>query len=234
MKHAHLGRLRSYLRALRHRNALLRAGNLTTLAGWTEQVVDHGTAVANARNGYFERVSDMVKSCLAQLLPEIAVDCSIHQGWPGADLAEALAQQHMRDVKSGTTNSGPHRADMVLQVGGDEAAAVLSRGQGKALASALRLGQAELLLADGTPSLFLIDDVGAELDSAHSERFYARLDGMDCQVVAASAQAEVAEMLTAKGRGLMFHVKQGRIAAMEQVRRSSRRTREGNVHGSTS
>ena len=233
MKHTHLGRLRSYLRALRHRNALLRTRDLTTLAGWTEQVVDHGTAVATARNGYFERVSGMVESCLAQLLPEVAINCSIHQGWPGADFAEALAQQHTRDVRSGTTNSGPHRADVVLQVDGDEAAAVLSRGQGKALASALRLGQAERLLADSASSLFLIDDVGAELDSVHSERFYARLDGMNCQIVAASAQAEVAEVLTAKRRGMMFHVKQGRIVATEQVRRSSPRTREGNVHGST-
>ena len=230
VKPTHLARLRSYLSALRHRNALLRSGELSTLDGWTEQLVDHGAAVAAARCGYFERALGAVRGCLARLLPEVAVECSLNPGWPGEDLAEALAQQRRRDVKSGTTNSGPHRADVVLQVAGDAAAAVLSRGQGKALASALRLGQAELLLADGKPSLFLIDDVGAELDSAHSERFYAHLDGMGCQIVAASAQSEVAEILTAKRRGLLFHVKQGRIDATEPLH--ARRERERNVHRS--
>lgn len=213
VKHRHAGDLREYNRALRHRNALLRTGDLRTLAGWTAQVAEWGGAIATARADYFASVRTDVESCLAQICPDIELRFVYHSGWKGENLAETLADQHERDVRSGTTNSGPHRADVVLEVDGALAATVLSRGQGKALASALRLGQTANLLKDGKRSLFLIDDVGAELDRVHSERFYAALDKMDCQIVATSAQEEASEVLMAARRGRMFHVKQGRVAS---------------------
>ena len=211
VKQDHAANLRDYTRALRSRNALLRMGEIDTLAGWTAQVANLGEAIGAARRDYFQQVVPSVKACLAALSPDLAVEFSCYRGWQGQGLAETLADQHLRDVKSGTTNSGPHRADVVLRAEGEPAAAVLSRGQGKALASALRLGQAQGLLKDGRPSLFLIDDMGAELDRVHGERFYALLDGMGCQIVATSAQEEVGEMLMAKRKGRMFHVKQGRL-----------------------
>ena len=211
VKHDHAANLRAYTRALRNRNALLRMGQTQTLAGWTAQMADLGEAIEAARREYFVQVVPSVKACLAALSPDLTVEFSCYRGWQDHSLAETLADQSVRDVKSGTTNSGPHRADVVLRVAGESAAAVLSRGQGKALASALRLGQASGLLKDDKPSLFLIDDMGAELDRVHSERFYALLDGMNCQIVATSAQEEVGEMLMATRRGRMFHVKQGRL-----------------------
>ena len=212
VKHDHARNLRDYLRVLRHRNVLLRSGDLRGLDGWTAQVAELGEGIAAARQDYFVAVRGEVESCSAELCPEVPLDLAYARGWSERNLAETLADQHESDVKSGTTSSGPHRADIRLVVQGHLAAAVLSRGQGKAVASALRLGQAaSLMKEDGKRSLFLIDDVGAELDRVHSERFYALLDAMGCQVVATSAHEEAAETLTKARRGRMFHVKQGRL-----------------------
>ena len=203
--------LGGYLRALRHRNALLRGRDLQTLPVWTAQVAELGEAVADARRSYFERVQGDVERCLAALNPELGVELTYFPGWKANNLAETLGQQHARDVKLGATQAGPHRADVHINCGSEDAAQVLSRGQGKAVASALRLGQAKDLADAGTSSLFLIDDLGAELDERHNERYYGLLDDMDCQIVATSTQGAIGEMLMKSRRGCTFHVEQGRF-----------------------
>lgn len=217
VKHDHAANQRKYLRALRHRNVLLRTGDLRTLDEWTAELADLGEAIAVARAGYFADVVPEVRACARVLTPTLDVDLTYYPGWSESNLTEALAQQRDRDVKSGATSSGPHRADVAIAVGGVLAAGVLSRGQGKAVASALRLGQAQRLRKDGARSLFLIDDVGAELDQAHGERFYGILDKMECQIAATSAHAAAGELLTATRRGRMFHMKHGRTTQTNAI-----------------
>ena len=213
VKHDHAAWLREYLRALRHRNALLRADDLQTLSVWSDRVAELGEVVAESRREYFEIVAPEIEWCLGVLKAEMAVTIEYSPGWRGGALIEALGEQQDRDVKSGVTSAGPHRADIGIKCEQGHASQVLSRGQGKVVASALRLGQARHLATSGKRSLFLIDDVGAELDRTHSERVATALDDMACQIVATSAHPETAEMLAGSRGGRLFHVKQGRLAA---------------------
>ena len=77
------------------------------------------------------------------------------------------------------------------------------------MASALRMGQAKDLAIAGRRSLFLIDDLGAELDEAHNERYFRQLEDMDCQIIATSTEGAIGEILMGSRGGRMFHVKQG-------------------------
>ena len=211
VKHGYAETLGAYLRALRHRNAVLRTGELDTLSAWTVQLAEFGEAVTEARQSYFDRVAPHLSAALTALNPGLLVECTHFSGWRGDSLLETLGQHHDRDVKSGATQTGPHRADVRITCGTENAAQVLSRGQGKAVASALRLGQARDLAEAGKASLFLIDDLGAELDEQHNERYYALLEDTDCQIVATSTQGAIGEMLMRSRRGRTFHVKQGRF-----------------------
>ena len=218
VKHDHAARLREYLRALRHRNALLRSGELETLPSWTDQVVELGDAVAEARSGYFERLMPAIEASLNALSPDCSVSLRYFPGWAEGCLAETLRDEWEQDVRTGMTRSGPHRADVVLQCGPEPAATTLSRGQGKMVASALRLAQAQDLMTEGKRSLFLIDDIGAELDSDHGQRFYGLLEKMNCQIVATSAHAAVHEMLPFDSAGRQtFHVKHGVFEVADSV-----------------
>ena len=217
VKPGYAASLRSYQRALRHRNALLRSGDTGTLPVWTARVAEFGEAVASARQEYFERVEPEVRACLEVLDPSLPVGFDYYPGWTGweeKNLEQTLGQQVGRDVKSGATHSGPHRADIGIRCDALAAASVLSRGQGKAVASALRLGQARDLMRSGRRSLFLIDDAGAELDRVHNERLYALLDDMACQIVATSARADMARTMLGARPGRAFHVKQGSFEAV--------------------
>ena len=209
VKHDHAGTLRRYARALRHRNALLKARDHRTLPSWTAQLVELGAQLADVRGSYFDGVRGEVQASLAALDDDLAVDFSYSRGWRGGALADAVQDDFDWDCRTGTTHSGPHRADVEMTCRGEAASSTLSRGQGKALASALVLGQAQQLDGLGRPSLFLIDDVGAELDDDHSQRFYGRLGAMGSQVIATSANPAASAMLRADAGGRVFHVKHG-------------------------
>ena len=213
VKHDHAATLRDYLRVLRQRNALLRMDDRQTLHVWTEQVAELGELVAKNRRDYFELLKPEIELSLAALHAEVAMTVDYWPGWRGERLAETLGEQHDRDVKSGLTNAGPHRADIGIRCEQGDASQVLSRGQGKVVASALRLAQARHLATAGRRSLFLIDDVGAELDEAHNERLATVLDDMDCQIVATSANPGAGDVLRGTRGGRLFHVEQGRLTA---------------------
>ena len=214
VKHDYAEVLGDYLRALRHRNALLREATDETLPAWTAQVAELGEAVAAARRGYFEQVEAEVLASLAALDPDLAIEFAYFPGWSADSLAEMLGQHLDRDVKLGATQAGPHRADLRITCASESAAEVLSRGQGKTVASALRLGQAKDLAKSGKPSLFLIDDLGAELDETHNQRYYRLLEEMDCQIVATATHGAVADVLMRSRGGRTFHVKRGRFEQM--------------------
>ena len=201
--------LRGYLRSLRSRNSVLRGGDLRTLDAWTTQVAELGESVAAARREYFDGVQEHIHRCLTALSPGLDVELGYFEGWRGGNLAESLGQNVDRDVKLGATQAGPHRADVAIRCGEETASAVLSRGQGKTVATAMRIGQARDLARGGGRSLFLIDDLGAELDEGHSERLYALLEDMPCQIVATTTHGEAGEGLMQPGPGATFHVKQG-------------------------
>lgn len=213
VKQDHAATLREYLRALRHRNALLRTDDRQTLFVWTEKVAELGERVAANRRRYLDEIKPEIEWCLGALHAGLTTTVDYQPGWRGEGLMETLGEQVDRDVKSGLTNAGPHRADVDIKCAGGDAADVLSRGQGKVVASALRLGQARHLAAHGRQSLFLIDDVGAELDAAHNERLATVLDDMECQIVATSAHPDAGEVLRGSRGGRLFHVKQGRLSA---------------------
>jgi DNA replication and repair protein RecF len=222
----YLDQLRDYQRALHQRNALLRylkgqqsESTERELDVWTERLISLATEVDRARQLYLARLCPIVLTKLAALAPEVEIAMSYRPGWrEGGTLEDCLRESVARDVKFGLTHFGPHRGDLRLSVGTGAAAATLSRGQAKIVASALRLAQAELTNElGGRQSLFLIDDVGAELDAAHNERFFRALEATGSQVFATATSA------TALGSAFIgcrqvFHVEQGSCHPIDTTR----------------
>ena len=213
VKHDYIDALRRYMRALRQRNALLRSGDAQTLDTWTDRMIEAGEVVIQARSDYVQAVREALLSCVEALAPGLDIGIRHYPGFDGDSFAEEVGARTPGDVKLGFTQVGPHRADVRLDAGNNAASGVLSRGQGKLVASAMRIGQARGLLANQSrPSLFLIDDVWTELDDDHSARFMRLLDGMGCQILATSTHEPVAARSVSADRVRVFHVKQGEIA----------------------
>ena len=88
----------------------------------------------------------------------------------------ALAHARARDLARGLTTVGPHRDDVVIDVGGRDLRTFGSTGQQRSAAVALRLVELDTLAeARGIEPALLLDDVFAELDAERQGRLAERL-----------------------------------------------------------
>ena len=132
------------------------------------------------------------------------------QGWSREkSLEDALEGGIERDLQMGSTQAGPHRADIRVSYDERQARKLVSRGQQKLLASAMILAATETAQAAlEKPLLLLLDDPAAELDSNSIERLMGAVSALGCQVIATSLEPDA---LIFPQEPVMFHVEQGVI-----------------------
>ena len=201
---------RRFRRALKQRNAALKNGAMASeMDGWDRELAELGDLINAAR----VRVFDMARPCLedvASRLLQHNVGFEYRRGWPdGRTLATCIDAGRGRDRQMGSTQYGPHRADLRLIYDERQARRSVSRGQQKLLACAMVLAAAEIaqtLLE--RPILLLLDDPVAELDEASLGRLMDQVVGLGCQVIATSLEPDVALFPQLPA---MFHVEHGAL-----------------------
>ena len=206
---------RRYQRALKQRNAALRAAEADpTVRAWDGELVEAGRVLASLRRSYFQNLKPAVVAMGRRLLG-LEVELSLHDGWTGeTDLAEALGQSWARDRERGSTQVGPHRADLAIRVGGALARHRVSRGQQKLTAASMLLGQLVCDAGLGSPtSLLLVDDPAAELDEANLRRLVSVIVELPGQlfVTALDPSTPAFDTLPQPRR---FHVEHGKITRL--------------------
>jgi len=199
---------RRFRRVLKQRNAALKGGATTLeLESWDQEFAELGLRVHEAR----ERVFEAALPCLvdfAEGLLQRRMSFEYRRGWANdVSLAEALAAGRVRDQQLGSTQSGPHRADLRLIYDDRQARRLVSRGQQKLLSCALILAATEIAQSElDQPLLLLLDDPAAELDSGSLARLMERVVALGCQVIATALEPQVALFPQPPA---MFHVEQG-------------------------
>jgi len=208
---------KEYNQSLKQRNALLRKSQLggerpdRELGTWTLKVAEAGEKLTHQRVGYVDRLAPVFAETLQSLSPELSLAIDYQPGHDPGGLLRQLEEDTLREVKLGSTRYGPHRADLRIRALDRLAGSVLSRGQGKIGAFAMRLAQAyDLRKRVGQAPVFLVDDLGAELDRSHNERLFSALRELDSQVLATTAL----EQLDWSENWQVFHVEQGSVAVL--------------------
>jgi DNA replication and repair protein RecF len=212
LKPAHLDQLRSYRRLLRQRNAAL-GGRSTDaeIEAWEAPLAAAAAAVIEARENataiLAERFAEEWKELSRGDLTKIAIEYR-SEAWSRpsheAKKVEDLYRQRYnetrtRDRQMGFTVDGPHRHDLSLKTDGRSVRYVLSSGQTKRVAAALRLAtlaQVEKERNEHFP--VIVDDVDAELDGAVLTLLVQRL-GNERQLFLSSTSERVAELAGPRG-----------------------------------
>lgn len=210
VEHGYLDRWRRFRRALKQRNAALKENAARdSLAGWDKEFAEAGHEVHAARLRALEIARPVISEIGEQLLGS-PVDSEYQQGWAaGSSLGDALAAGLARDRQLGSTQAGPHRADLKLRYDERRARRLVSRGQQKLLASALILAATEIVQTHiERPLLLLLDDPAAELDADSLGRLLDGVIGLGCQVVATALDANSVRFPEPPK---MFHVERGRV-----------------------
>jgi len=208
VEHRHLTIWRQFRRALKQRNAALKAGSgAAAIRSWNAEFVELAERLDESRRAVLDLTVDSLREYGVRLL-DTELSFEYQRGWArDKELAVALQDGLERERQLGSTQSGPHRAD--IKVGYDERQArkLVSRGQQKLLASAMILAATDTAQAAlERPLLLLLDDPAAELDGDSLSRLLAAVAELGCQVVATSLEPNA---LTFPEPARMFHVEHG-------------------------
>jgi len=184
-----------YDRVLRQRTALLKSlagaryrgdrGALDTLEVWDGRLAEHGAELMSARIDLVNHLAPELEKAYQLLAPgsrpaaivyRASIDGSASDEAAGDDgsdrellqaaLLTALSARRDAELERGVCLVGPHRDDLELRLGDQPAKGFASHGESWTFAIALRLAAYELLRADGSEPVLLLDDVFAELDAA--------------------------------------------------------------------
>ena len=207
VEHGYLESWRRFRRALRQRNAALKRQAGPDLASWDREFADAAEAVDRMRVAAFQRLLPFVEQRVKILLGD-RMSFEYRSGWPaGESLPDSLSDARARDLALGSTQHGPHRADIRLRYDERMAKRLVSRGQQKLLACGMVLAAVAAVEDQRSrPTLLLLDDPAAELDAGSLSRLVDAIRALKSQVIA-TALTENEPLLGSDTR--VFHVEQG-------------------------
>ena len=216
---SYLRHLTLYKRALDQRNALLRESResmqpANAFEPWEVQLAHHGTSLRHARELFVWALAPLAKIAHQQM----SDGEQLHVAYVRRDEAEseddalsALAGSRHSDIGRGGTSIGPHRDDLLIEVGGRDARLFGSQGQQRTSVISLKLATMEHARDQlGGPPLLLLDDIFSDLDAHRRQLLVERVGALQGQAVLTCTEAELA------GKALLneasvFRVLQGRI-----------------------
>jgi DNA replication and repair protein RecF len=227
VEHSYGEVIRSYQRLLKQRNALLKKlvrssrsiGNQSIdtrsqIDYWDTQLSILGEQINDRRLSYVKQLNKEFSEVIRHFLPEFSFQISYYSGWDiSLSLHSQLESKFEQDLKFGNTSSGVHKADLRIKTDGGVAAfEVLSRGQLRMLVAALQLSQTKILNRQGDNcGVFLLDDIGAELDDKHRQVFISSLMKTNTQVFITAIEKGQFSLTAETYNKKMFHVKHGHV-----------------------
>lgn len=208
-----------YDKVLRQRTALLKSlagarfrgdqGALDTLDVWDSRLAEHGAQLMAARIDLVNQLTPEVEKAYQVLAPEsrsvsIGYRASTDSVVPALHLAAdrdvleaailtALAARRSAELERGVCLVGPHRDDLELRLGDHPAKGFASHGESWSFAVALRLAAYELLRAEGSDPVLLLDDVFAELDTKRRQALAKVAESAEQVLVTAAVPADIPE-----------------------------------------
>ncbi len=205
---------RTYLRALRNRNRMLKSETFDPrmLRSFDQILADAGEVIVSARRRAISDVSAAFTAIAssANLTPLEVHFEYVEKRVAGQSLLEVLQRNVERDRARGFTGAGPHADDLVIVTQGRRAKRFVSQGQSRLIALCLKLAEA-YTLADYVKRmpLFLVDDFSSELDAERREAFLGALTKLQGQTFVTTTDPDLGGLI---GRpACLFELNNGSI-----------------------
>ncbi len=188
--------LKSYDRALRSRNLLLREGKpRREIESYNGPLAEAGDRITARREWLVGALTPLASAACRAISGEELALC--YRPGSSLPLLEALDASREEEIRLRQTRVGPQRDDLEILLDGLPAGSFASEGQRRTIALSLKLAVAALLTAEnGTPPLLLLDDVFGELDPSRRD---ALLRGMPADSQAILSTADLSGMSLPSG-----------------------------------
>ncbi len=234
---SHLDASRTYLRALRQRNHLLRSrAERPLIEAFDLALAQAGAAVIERRLALVAELNACLGGCFESIAPGDG-GCTLRYAPLGKFLAardapstaegsrrdrqsiaeallSALNERLRRDLERGFTSAGPHADDIEVRIGERAARAFASQGQQRAVVLAFKIAELENLRARvGRPPLLLLDDVSSELDPARNRFLMDYLRDASLQCILTTTDERLVATAAAGEQTRFFFVERGQFRA---------------------
>lgn len=175
----YLTALKTYKRALRTRNFLLKRDsipNWNQIAPYTKLLVDSGSIISAQRKLLIDNLNKYATEFQYAISGSNEKLEIIYKRSGDNDLLESFEKKRSEEIKQRMTLVGPHRDDILLNLNEMDASKYASEGQQRSVALSLKMAQSYVLkeIKNSNPIL-LIDDVFGELDSSRRINFLSLL-----------------------------------------------------------
>ncbi|MBO5328938.1 MAG: DNA replication/repair protein RecF [Anaerotignum sp.] len=207
--------LQQYYRILKQRNNLLKEIQKKpqlqeTLFVWDDQLAKYGERIIAARKRFLIRLDEIAAEKLSQLTGGRDHLQTIYK--PNCEegmLAEKLRKNIDRDIYFGSTQSGPHKDDILFSIDGREVKVYGSQGQQRTTALAARLAEIDLIREEtGEEPVLLLDDVFSELDENRQKFLLQSIEGLQAFVTCTGIEDSVKKYIS---KDNLFYVENGVI-----------------------
>ncbi|MBE5957619.1 MAG: DNA replication/repair protein RecF [Lachnospiraceae bacterium] len=175
--------LTNYSKVLLQRNKLLKDSYYSKdidemLDIWDMQLAEYGCKLIERRRKFIDEINEIIKP-IHRKLTDFKENIEIKYNYNVSEEAffDSLKNNRERDIRTKTTNIGPHRDDISFYNGDVDLRVYGSQGQQRTAALSLKLAEIELVkkIIKDTPIL-LLDDVLSELDSNRQNHLLSSLD----------------------------------------------------------
>lgn len=214
------GVISDYEKALKQRNTLLKArAPESTLAPWNEHLANFGGEIIAARlklireliphlmNSY-ENISVKKQPSLEYKsnLDNLTEDKEDNK----SEILRKIEEVGFQERERGVSLVGPHRDDLLLNLGEHPVKGFASHGESWSIALSLRLASYQLLKADGDNPILILDDVFSELDEKRRERLVVLTNTAEQTLITVAVANDLPSELT----GSRYQVANGLVTAL--------------------
>ena len=195
--------LTRYNRAMRQRNALLRIKQVAAIEAWEHEMAISAAYIITQRMRVVGQLQ-ITATELHRRLTEDPQELKIIYKGPavakeGADLLLNYLRSQYEKLRKremdlgGVTLTGPHRDDLLIVIGEQEARFFGSEGQQRSCVAAMKLAEWQHMKEHSDePPLMLVDDVGISLDEGRRVRLLKYLEQMGQVFLTATAALPIA------------------------------------------
>ncbi len=207
---------KKYKKALSQRNASLRMKQDDKLCSlWDIELIEHASIIEKYRLKYLDDIKIIINDLSKELFPDHKIELIYKKGWPDdIEYKDHLKSNLYKDKEKGYTQSGPHRADIKINVNGYPAQSSISRGQQKKLVTLLKIAQLTLFSKiSERRCILLFDDLPAELDRDNQDKIMSILSKLNIQLFITAI--ELNQINTGYWQNhKVFHVEHGVISGI--------------------
>jgi len=211
------GVISDYERSVRQRNALLKTrASLTSLEPWDQQVAKFGAEIIAARlslltefNPYFSKIyANISEEKPAHITYKSSIDNpSVNSEENYSALINTMMERRNQELDRGLTLVGPHRDDLILNLGDHLVKGYASHGESWSIALSLKLAAYELLISEGSKPILILDDVFSELDEERRSQLISLAQSAEQTFITVAVEGDLPKDLT----GTTYLVKNGSV-----------------------